>query len=250
MKWIYLSPHLDDAVLSCGGLIWDQVQQGERVEIWTICAGNPPPDPLSAYAASLHERWQTAGQAPAERRAEDMLACQRLGATPRYFNLPDCIYRRSPENGESLYNSELELFGEIHPAEAGLVDSLTKDLAQAIPEGASLVSPLTVGGHADHRLVRAAAEGSGLPLWYYADYPYVQWLRGIPDELVIDLEPTVFPVSQAGLAAWVESVASYVSQISTFWFSREDMEIEIRGFSQKNGGVQLWRHTEQPFGLA
>lgn len=248
MQWIYLSPHLDDVVLSCGGLVRDQVQHGERVEIWTICAGDPPPGSLSAYAASLHERWQSTGQAPAERRVEDKLACQRLGATPRYFNLPDCIYRRFPENGASLYNSELELFGEIHPAETGLVSSLAQELAQVIPGGASLVSPLSVGGHADHRLVRAAAEGLGLRLWYYADYPYVQWLRGIPDELVNGMKPTVFPVSEAGLAAWVESVAEYVSQISTFWFSWEDMEIEIRGYCQKNGGVQLWQYTEQAFG--
>jgi len=42
MHWIYLSPHLDDAVLSCGGIIWQQVQSGHQVEIWTICAADPP----------------------------------------------------------------------------------------------------------------------------------------------------------------------------------------------------------------
>ena len=248
MEWIYLSPHLDDVVLSCGGVVWEQIQQGERVEIWTICAGDPPLGPLSAFAASLHERWQTEQGAPAERRAEDRLACQRLGATPRYFNLPDCIYRRSPENGESLYNSELEIFGEIHPAEAGLVASLAQELAQAIPRGAKLVSPLTVGGHADHRLVRAAAERLELPTYYYADYPYVQWLRGIPAELVSGMEPSVFPISEAGLVSWVESVAAYSSQISTFWFRLEDMEAEIRQYCQKDSGVQLWRVSEQTFG--
>jgi LmbE family N-acetylglucosaminyl deacetylase len=248
MVWIYLSPHLDDVALSGGGLVWEQVQQGERVEIWTICAGDPPPGPLSAYAASLHERWQTEQGAPAERRTEDGLACQRLGAVPRYFSLPDCIYRRSPESGESLYNSELELFGEVHPAEAGLVSLLTQELAQMIPPRASLVGPLAVGGHADHRLVRAAMEGLGLPAYYYADYPYVQWLKGISAELVTRMKPSAYPISEVGLVAWIESVACYPSQISTFWFSREDMELEIREYCQKIGGVQLWQHTEQSFG--
>ena len=244
MDWIYLSPHLDDVVLSCGGLVWEQAWQGERVEIWTICAGDPPPIPLSSFAISLQERWQTEQHAPAQRRAEDMLACQRLGVIPRYFSLSDCIYRRSPENGESLYNSELELFGEIHPAEISLVSLLIQELAQAIPRGATLVSPLTVGGHVDHRLVRAAAEGLGLPVWYYADYPYVQWLRTIPADLVSGMKPFEFPVMDAGLAAWVESVAAYTSQISSFWFSLEDMEEEIRNYCLKNGGVQLWQYTE------
>jgi LmbE family N-acetylglucosaminyl deacetylase len=77
MDWIYLSPHLDDVVLSCGGLVWEQARQGERVEIWTICAGDPPPIPLSSFAASLHERWQTNNKRQSS-AAEDKLACQRL----------------------------------------------------------------------------------------------------------------------------------------------------------------------------
>jgi LmbE family N-acetylglucosaminyl deacetylase len=50
MRWIYLSPHFDDAVLSCGGLIFEQARQGIPIEIWTIFAGNPPPGPLSMFA--------------------------------------------------------------------------------------------------------------------------------------------------------------------------------------------------------
>jgi LmbE family N-acetylglucosaminyl deacetylase len=244
MDWIYLSPHLDDVVLSCGGLLWEQSRQGDHVEIWTICAGDPPAVPLSSFAASLHERWQTEEHAPAQRRAEDMLACHRLGVTPRYFSLSDCIYRRSPENGESLYNSELDLFGEIHPDERRLVSLLTEELTQAIPQGAALVSPLTVGGHVDHRLVRAAAEGLSLPAWYYADYPYVQWLKTIPPDLVSEMKPVEFPVTEAGLFAWIESVAAYPSQISSFWFSLKDMEEDIRNYCLKNGGVHLWRFVE------
>jgi len=40
MRWIYISPHFDDAVLSCGGLIWEQTHKGITVEIWTVCAGD------------------------------------------------------------------------------------------------------------------------------------------------------------------------------------------------------------------
>ena len=70
MAWIYLSPHFDDAVLSCGGLIWEQVRRGERVEIWTVCAGAIPPGPLSPFAAELHARWGTGMASVEARRAE------------------------------------------------------------------------------------------------------------------------------------------------------------------------------------
>jgi hypothetical protein len=72
VPFIYLSPHLDDVTLSCGGLVWEQVQAGEQVEIWTICAGDPPPGALSPYAEELHHRWGYGIEAIAERRIEDI----------------------------------------------------------------------------------------------------------------------------------------------------------------------------------
>ena len=70
MRWIYLSPHLDDIVLSCGGMVWQQVQAGDVVEIWTIFSGDAPPGPLAGFAQELHARWQTGPEASAVRRAE------------------------------------------------------------------------------------------------------------------------------------------------------------------------------------
>ena len=51
---VYLSPHLDDAVLSCGGLIHRQVVAGQRPLVVTIFAGTPPVDvELSDFARFL-----------------------------------------------------------------------------------------------------------------------------------------------------------------------------------------------------
>lgn len=40
--WIILSPHLDDGVWSCGGLMWHAVRSGCRVDMVTVYTGNPP----------------------------------------------------------------------------------------------------------------------------------------------------------------------------------------------------------------
>ena len=69
MRWIYLSPHFDDAVLSCGGLIRAQSQEGLAVEIWTIFAGDPPPGPLSEFALKIHARQNQEPELPRYRRA-------------------------------------------------------------------------------------------------------------------------------------------------------------------------------------
>ncbi len=239
MRWVYLSPHLDDVVLSCGGLIWEQLRAGEAVEIWTICAGDPPPGSLTPYALGLHERWQTGSSPVEERRHEDLRACQRLGAQTRHFNVPDCIYRSLPD-GSPVVMSDEELFQPLKEGELPRVESLSRELAER-SGSARLVSPLAMGGHMDHRLTRAAAEAAGRPLWYYADFPYVMMNR-------LDLRAWAqpgwqdfrLPVSAEGLAAWQEAVAAYRSQISTFWGGEAEMRARLAEYlEQFEGGSML-----------
>jgi LmbE family N-acetylglucosaminyl deacetylase len=264
MDWIYLSPHLDDAAFSCGGLIWEQAQAsaaaqsgvaaqasvaaragiaaGEKVAIWTICAGDPP-GRLSSLAETLHARWgipsNSGGEAIARRREEDLRACRLLGATPRHFPIPDCIYRF--REGAPLYDSEEALFGELNPAETGLVEELSVWLAQIVPPGANLVCPLTLGGHVDHRLVRRAVEKLGRDLWYYADYPYVVREGAQLDDLTANLRSVLFQVSKEGRRAWEQAVATYASQISSFWENTAAMRDSLRAYLKEQGGVRLWR---------
>lgn len=247
MTWIYLSPHFDDVALSCGGLVWEQVLRGEAASIWTICAGDPPPGALSPFAQSLHRRWETSSQAAQERRLEDQASCQALGADWRYFKLPDCIYRPGGESGLFYYASEEALFGDIHPGELVMIANLADALRQGLPGDAQVVCPLTLGGHVDHRLTRRAAEQLGRNLWYYADYPYVlDSEQPFEEMLQAGWTSRVFPVSEAGLAAWQASIAAHQSQISTFWPSVDVMEAAMRAYWQEQGGVRLWRAAASP----
>ena len=241
MHWVYLSPHLDDVAFSCGGLVWEQIRRGQKVAIWTLCAGDPPPGQLSDLAQSLHERWELGREAVAQRRSEDMRACQRMGAAWQHFPIPDCIYRRSPEGGKPLYTSEEELFGEIHPEEQGLVDRVGQMLKRQLPAGARVVCPLSLGGHVDHRLTRAAAEGTGRALWYYGDYPYAEREGVQLEDKTEGMSGEVLNLSEAGLEAWVEAAGAYASQASSFWIDMEAMRRSIRGYAVQIGGVELWR---------
>jgi LmbE family N-acetylglucosaminyl deacetylase len=241
MNWIYLSPHFDDVALSCGGLVWEQASAGQTVEIWTVCAGEPGAGPLSEFARWLQTRWGTGQEAVAQRRAEDLLSCRILSARPRHFSLPDCIYRTDPSTGMPLYDSEERIFGPIHPAEFGLVESMQDELAQQRPAGASLVCPLGLGGHVDHRLVRAAAEALERPLWYYADYPYVLDQAEAAERATSGMELASFPVSPAALEAWEGAVAAHASQVSTFWSGAEAMRAALDNYYRRSDGFRLWR---------
>jgi LmbE family N-acetylglucosaminyl deacetylase len=244
MDWIYLSPHLDDAALSCGGLISEQSQAGDTTAIWTMCAGDPPPGALSPFAQSLHARWGTLNQAADQRRSEDLLSCQILGANAVHFSLPDCIYRQAGQPPFYPYASESSLFGPVHPGEMELVERLSRQLASRLPEQAEIVAPLALGGHVDHRLTRFAAErlAPARRLSYYADYPYVLNHR----QSLTELQQTgwtrsVIPVSPAGLGAWQSAIAAHASQISTFWPNLPAMQAAIEAYWQFDGGVVLWQ---------
>jgi len=170
---VYLSPHLDDAVLSCGGRIWQQVQAGERALVVTIFAGVPSPDaPLSPFAQALHALWGLA-DAIAARREEDTAALALLQAEAVYWPYLDCIYRRAPD-GSFFCDGEETLFGEVHPAEGALIAELAgRFRALTLEQGGTLYAPLAVGHHVDHQVVRRAVAGIE-DVVYYEDYPYAE----------------------------------------------------------------------------
>ena len=93
---VFLSPHLDDVVLSCGGLIYQLAQAGWVAQMITIFAGDPPPGRLTPFAHSLHDRWAAE---PAARRDEDVYALRMLGAEAIHWPYPDAVYRRDPVTG-------------------------------------------------------------------------------------------------------------------------------------------------------
>src|SRR6516164_6338526 len=57
-RHIFLSPHLDDVVYSCGGTLGVQVSSGLHPLVITIFAGIPPTNTdLSPFALQKHREW-------------------------------------------------------------------------------------------------------------------------------------------------------------------------------------------------
>ena len=259
---VYLSPHLDDAVLSCGGMIHRQTQAGERVVVVTVCAGDPPPGPLSALAQTLHERWQTPpGEAVAARRAEDLAALSVLGAQAVHLDVLDCIYRTDPETGRHLYGAETSLFGNVHPSEPTLVRRIATQIS-ALLSGFGrrhFHVPLGLAHHVDHQVTRQAAEMAQGVYAYFEDYPYAAREVVAPTPLLAGtpatpgatpppgrvFSPELVLLSTTNLDAKVRAIAQYVSQISTFWADEAVMAADVRRFAERvgagNPAERIWR---------
>lgn len=250
MQTIFLSPHFDDVALSCGGLVWQKIQAGEQVSIWTILAGNPPPGPLSEFAQKLHTRWQTGGQAVSQRQEEDISSCGILGADYRHFSVPECIYRFTetqplsgvkPATGRQHLYTEDTYLGPIHPEDEALIKMLVEKLQNEIPDQSLIISPLAIGGHVDHRLVRAVAERTNRQILYYADYPYcIKEPHKLEELENRGWKKITYQLPDEGLLTWQKAVAAHNSQISTFWEDLNSMAEAIKAYSQQIGGSILW----------
>jgi len=239
MRWIYLSPHFDDAVLSCGGLIWEQAQAGMPVEIWTIFAADPPPGPLSEFAKENHALWGVNGgrEIVAMRRDEDREAARLVGAKLVHFDFTDCIYRRSPE-GEYLYNESV--FDPPHPSDRDLPGQIAKALEPRLRAEDVVACPLTLGGHVDHVLVRQAAESLRMAQYYYADVPYVVKYPQTLDPMIAELQSEFFAISEAGFLAWLKGVRAYKSQLSSLYDNQEVLEGALHAYWEGQRGIRLW----------
>jgi LmbE family N-acetylglucosaminyl deacetylase len=239
MRWIFISPHFDDAVLSCGGLIYDLAKKQIPVEIWTVFAGEAQPGPLSPLAMSCHQQWgfTSAEEVVEARRIENQDAASEVGADTLNLSIPDCIYRRSLK-GELLYPEDV--FVPIHPFEKDLDFNIAAALSNELQPDDKIVGPLAIGGHVDHVLTRRAVECLERPFSYYADIPY---LLNQPETLAkttTGFTATFTKISKVGLTHWKNSISAYRSQIWMLFETREKMHAAITQYWEGSQGIRLW----------
>lgn len=166
MRICIVSPHLDDAILSCGLRIQRHVALSDEVFILNIF---------------------TAGTNGDNRQEEERQAAAVLGARPFFLDELDAPDRNP------LYKSDIELFfgdfADVAPEFVAHVRARLEDFFRRHRIDIAYF-PLAAGGHIDHRIAFAAGRGiTALPVRYYEDRPYILWpgvLQGRMNDLGID----------------------------------------------------------------
>jgi LmbE family N-acetylglucosaminyl deacetylase len=236
MRWIYISPHLDDAIFSAGGLMYEQSAAGHVVEVWTLFSGLPSGESVSPLAADIQSQWgfRSADETVRSRRDEDRRAVEIVGARATHFDFSDCIYR-SGSNGGWLYS---DTFAPPHPDDDGLFARLTDSIARRLRPDDILLCPLAIGSHVDHVLARRAAERLGWFLLYYADIPYLLENPSALDPIENSMRSETKAISKKGLAAWQDSAAAYASQIPMEFDNKRKLRKAIARYGKP--GIRLW----------
>jgi LmbE family N-acetylglucosaminyl deacetylase len=242
---VYLSPHLDDAVLSCGGQIHRRLAAGERVLVATVGSADEPPPPWPPLVASLHRAWGLGAEVVAARRREDEAACRELGAHWLHLGLPEAIYRRTPGDGVPFYPTLASLFTDVAPGDQGFDDEIVEALRR-LPPFDQLVVPLGAGGHVDHALIRRAAEALTLStLVLYEEFPYAarglfprhrRWRRLAGPGAT----PRVVPLDPPDLDARFRAILAYASQVAPLFGTPDRLRRRLRRHTRQVGGERIW----------
>jgi LmbE family N-acetylglucosaminyl deacetylase len=243
-----LSPHLDDAVLSCGALMMDAHRRGARVVVVTVFNGRPSP-PLSAAAVRFHQRCgHTGADAMRRREEEDTRALGVLQAHTVRLHLPEALYRKCPD-GTSIYAEDSAIFvSAIPPADAALgdvMDSIAGQVQAWRPD--VVLAPAGIGGHVDHLLVASAATQLGCAVLHFEDVPYVTYdrCRGwMPDSRCG--AAYLHYGTDEGWHAKTRAIECYASQRDVLWYSPGTWREDLDAYALTAGGG---RRAERFWGL-
>src|SRR6266496_3882634 len=248
-RHIFLSPHLDDVVYSCGGTIGVQVTTGLRPLVVSVFAGVPSPTiELSPLAAEIQRDTgfrQNAQIAMTTRREEDARALNYLNVDYLWLDYLDAIYRGMP----AYYTDKRQLMGgEVHPGDLWIDRELAQNLVSLhdlLPD-AVWYAPLGVGRHVDHQIVCSAVDRliqRGANVKLFEDFPYVLKEGALEDrlnELGSAFEPAYVEMSEM-LPIRQEAMALYTSQIELNFNSKANMRKTVDEYTHNIRPVQTVR---------
>ena len=167
---VYISPHMDDAVLSCGGRIAMQVSRGEKVLVVTVFSGVD-----QARADSTMPGIPLGGLS--ELRRNDEIALDRLGVDHLRLDYHDGVFRQwFPLLRYGIHLRAAERF-------AGLLGTIRTDLERICSASRcrDLYLPLGIGQHIDHLLAYRIGDQMGRTPF---DPPAVSFYEDIPYALI------------------------------------------------------------------
>lgn len=242
-EWVFVSPHLDDVALSCGGAVSKAARTG-KPRIVTVFAGIPDGE-LSEFAEFQHDRWKLTGsEAVRRRRDEDCNALAELGDSVEYewLDFLDAIYR------DPGYSSDDAIFGIPRASDLHLAQQVY-DVLRRI-RTSRYVIPLGVGNHVDHQIVREAGAmllRDGAEVWTYAELPYALDEGQLALALTqVDHHDAVrIRLDEDALRRKLKAVECYVSQLPVLFRDRGKATEEVEAFARKQGSGDpvelLWK---------
>lgn len=146
-----ISPHPDDALLSCGIRIQREIALGHEILVLTIFSDS---------------------EMTAKRKQEDRRALKKIGAKAFYLDEED-----APKRDKKYRNIKEMVFGDFTPNDIACITRITRKIEDFCCEHSitEILLPLASGTHIDHRITFEASRQISRPIRFYEDRPYTLW---------------------------------------------------------------------------
>lgn len=182
LRCVFISPHLDDAILSCGGLMLELSRKTELTVINVFTVAHSGPYTLSARKfLQASGDFNNADELYNARIAEDQQALSKLGVNVTNLGFEDALFRTKPK--KTLFGKVLPEFNHIYPTykwhitksvnktDPALTD-VRKQLKKINQKKTVVFAPYGIGNHVDHQLVNTVSKSLFKKLVLYSDFPY------------------------------------------------------------------------------
>lgn len=246
---VFISPHLDDAVLSCGELLKQLILERENVSVITIFTGYPAANELSSAAKKYHSNCLLGDDAMDVRKVEDQKAMKFLGCNYKHLNYYECLYRKTSA-GAYIYPNLDDIYHLDFDNEKTIFRAICTEMKKICKNISNVYVPYGLGNHADHLLMRRVFDSikkyiNG-KVYYYEEIPYLcyYYQNGGSSDFENDLLPEIFHCSEESWRAKLKAIEYYKSQLHIMWNSDEERKNQLLYVSKKYTpahSIRLWR---------
>ncbi|OGK09704.1 hypothetical protein A2767_07625 [Candidatus Roizmanbacteria bacterium RIFCSPHIGHO2_01_FULL_35_10] len=186
-RCVFISPHLDDAILSCGGLISslrDKINM-EVVSVFTRPGVRPETKFVRRFITSCG--YKNSELLFADRLGEDRVLFKKLGVSFKYLSFIDAVWRKKRINKVladllgrinpefiHIYPKDQDVFsGTISSSDKITLILVEKKILEAIKDDNIVVFlPIGTGLHVDHIIIREICRKNFKKVIYWSDFPY------------------------------------------------------------------------------
>ena len=220
----FLSPHPDDAVWSCGGLIAHYLSVGNEVTVVTVFDG----DEDHIVDQRDKDSWRKIAR-PSLRRAENQRVLSLLGAKEMSIGLADASLRAT--SGKYTYKDRAALFSHIREEDKKLISMLSARLINMIGVDGILHAPIGFSDHVDHQIVFSSAAEIEYELkdrvFWYEEFGY-------PKATPVSYQPNYQKVD---FEIWLKAASLYRSQVIYLYGSQSSFINALHEWAHWNKNI-------------
>jgi len=219
---IFLSPHPDDVIWSCGDLIISLLSNKKPVKIITLFDGE------EEMGFFNKEQWRNVAN-PEIRIKENKQAMEYLSLKNISFHLNDASLRKDSK-GQFIYSTIDEIFKKNHSENEKILQFIIRKLKEFHRENYIYYAPLGIGNHIDHIITRRAILNINPSyLYWYREFPY-------DHSLLKENFQESLPLSEdIDYDKWIKICLFYKSQIRYIFKTYSEFKKQHLLFIQKRG---------------